>query len=248
VFSKKVKESVLAAVLLLLPPGPGNRDTGPQLPLDTGRIPTGRWTYRVLVSGEPAGEFTSTISREGEAIISESSLSGTFIQQGSVTAAAATLRPVRSRTFIYEPGAGSTTAQLSYRAAGDSLRVTGSVTWARPAEPRTPLDIDRSLPAGTIDNQTLDLLIASLPLELNRAWRVELFEPTTFLETFGVTIDVRERQTVRVPAGRFETWRVEVRGFSAPVTYWFDTSTRLLVAQEAAGRGLRLELLTPPSI
>ncbi len=262
-FSKKVIERFLIPGLIPLlglapapvqPPDPGFTPASvrgiqaDRLPLETGLLPTGRWSYRVLTGGSATGELTSTVRRSEETITSESDLTGTFIQRGRVVMTASSLRPVRSSTFIYETGEGSTTARLQYEPTADSLRVTGEVAWARLSGARAPLEIDRLLAPAVFDNQALDLIIGALPLERNRAWRLELFEPTTFHETIGVTIDVRGSETVTTPAGRFSTWRVEVRGFTDRVTYWIDDATRIVVAQEVTGRDLRLELITPPAL
>ncbi len=214
---------------------------------DTDLIPTGSWTYRVTVGGEPVGEFSSEIRREEDRIISSSDMTGSFIQRGSVTVDASTLRPVRSSTFLYQPGEGSTTARLTYHSEGDSLTVRGNVTWGGLARPPAPVNIDRTLPAQSLfDNQSLDLLIAALPLEENAAWRIELFEPTSWDRTITVTIDVRGETRVTTPAGRFDVWRVEVRGFSNRVEYFIDQRTRVLVVQHLQGDDLRLELVSGP--
>jgi len=246
VFSKKLYPANLLFTFVLISSGPASRAAGQELPLDPGELPAGRWTYRVMIGGTQAGELSSTIRHDDGTITSRSDMSGTFIQRGAVTVDARTLRPIRSQTFIYETTEGSTNARLSYRARDDSLLVTGEITWARLSEPREPLRIAQTLAGEVFDNQSLDLVIGALPLERNRAWRIALFEPTTFTETIVVTIDVRGRETVTTPAGRFEAWQVEVRGFSDRVTYWIDDGSRLVVAQEAAGRNLRLELVTPP--
>jgi len=214
---------------------------------DADLIPIGSWTYRVMVGGNPVGEFSSEIRREGDRIVSTSDLTGSFIQRGSVTVEAATLKPVRSSTFLYQPGEGSTTARLRYSGEGDSLTVQGNVTWGGLARPPAPVEIDRTLPAESLyDNQSIDLLIAALPLAEGAAWRIELFEPTSWDRTIPITIDVRGEARVTTPAGSFNVWRVEVRGFSNRVEYFIDRSTRVLVAQHLQGDDLRLELVSGP--
>jgi len=214
---------------------------------DSDLIPTGSWTYRVTVGGNPVGEFSSEIRREEDQIISTSDLTGSFIQRGSVTVEAGTLRPVRSSTFLYQPGEGSTTARLTYRSEGDSLTVRGNVTWGGLARPPAPVEIDRTLSAASLfDNQSLDLLIAALPLAEDAAWRINLFEPTSWDRTIPITIDVRGQTRMTTPAGQFDVWRVEVRGFANRVEYFIDRSTRVLVAQHLQGDDLRLELVSGP--
>ncbi len=218
--------------------------------LRTELIPTGTWSYRSTLGGAPEGEMRSVIRRDSSRIRSTSDKSGSFIQRTSVTVEDRTLLPLRSSTFLYRPGAGSTTARLEYSTTGDSLAVRGTISWGSIANPPAPVSIARTFPvSGHFDNQSLDLLIISLPLERGGAWRVGIFDPTTFDEIIPVTIDVRGRTRVETPAGGFEAWRVEVRGFSDRVEYFFETSTRVLVAQHIYGSELRFELtseLRPP--
>jgi len=242
-FFNRIRAAAPGSGLLLLLISP---QAAPPVP-DTDLIPTGSWTYRVTLGGNPVGEFSSEIRREEDRIISSSDMTGAFIQRGNVTVDAGTLRPVRSSTFLYRPGEGSTTARLTYRSEGDSLRVRGNVTWGGLARPPAPVDIDRTLPAAALfDNQSLDLLIAALPLAEDAAWRIELFEPTSWDRTIRITIDVRGETRVTTPAGTFVVWQVEVRGFSNHVEYYIDQSSRVLVAQHVQGEDLRLELVSDP--
>lgn len=215
------------------------------LPIDTGIIPTGTWRYRAISGGMQTGELISAVRRERTQIVSTSDLRGSFIQRGNITVDETTLRPVRSSTFIYEPGEGTTTASLTYTDHGDSLLVEGTVSWSSISQPRTLLEIERTISRmNHYDNQTIDLIIASLPLESGQAWRVHIFEPTTFHEVIPVTIDVRGKSRIETPAGEFEAWRIEVRGFGHPVDYWIDTETRVLLVQHVRGRDLRFELIS----
>ena len=231
----------LALLLFLLPVQSGS------LSPDTDLIPTGEWTYQVTIDGNRIGELSSEIRRLDGRIVSTSDLTGSFIQRGSVTVLEGTLQPVRSSTFLYKPGEGSTTARLRYSGVGDSLTVQGNVTWGELARPPAPVDINRTIPADALfDNQSLDILIVALPLEDGGAWRVNIFEPTSWDHTITITIDIRGATRVTTPAGRFDVWRVEVRGFSDRIEYFFDRRTRVLIAQHVHGQELRLELVSEP--
>ncbi len=217
------------------------------IPTDTDLIPTGSWTYRVTIDGNHVGEFTSDIRRTDGQIVSTGDLTGSFIQRGSVTVLEGSLQPVRSSTFLYKPGEGSTTARLRYSSSGDSLTVKGNVTWGGLARPPAPVDIDRTIPSDALfDNQSLDILLASLHLEEGGAWRVNIFEPTSRGRKIPVTIDIRGATRITTPAGQFDVWRVEVRGFSDRIEYFFDRETRVLIAQYVHGQELRLELVSEP--
>lgn len=61
---------------------------------------------------------------------------------------------------------------------------------------------DRAMPKAALDEVSFLYLVRSIPLEVGRTYRFDrLFEE----ESNPVTIEVLRRETVRVPAGRFET-------------------------------------------
>jgi hypothetical protein len=61
-----------------------------------------------------------------------------------------------------------------------------------------------------------------------------------------VTLRVIGKETVRVPAGEFQAWRLEVKTSNAKQTAWYaDTPTRPLVRYDN-DRGLFFELERAP--
>jgi len=219
---------------------------GEGLVLRTDLIPRGRWEYRLSSGPTLLGELTSVIRTENNRIVSTSDLKGSRVQRTSLTAALPTLVPIASSTFIYQPGEGSTIAQLTYEAQGDSLFVTGSVVWSGIGRPQTaPMMIRQHLPLqGWYDNQSIDLLISSLPLENGGSWSAHIFDPTHD-KPLDITITVVEQTDVTTPAGVFEAWRVDVAGVGGSVQYFIECTTRVLVVQYLPARGLRLELKSP---
>ena len=219
---------------------------GEELVLRTDLIPRGRWEYRVVSGPTLLGELTSVIRTEKGRIVSTSDMKGSRVQRTSLTAALPTLVPIASSTFIYQPGEGSTAAQLTYEAQGDSLFVTGSVVWSGIGRPRAaPMMIRQHLPRqGWYDNQSIDLLISALPLENGGSWSAHLFDPTHD-KPLDITITVVERTDVTTPAGAFEVWRVDVAGMGGSVQYFIECTTRVLVVQYLPASEFRLELKSP---
>ena len=81
-----------------------------------------------------------------------------------------------------------------------------------------------SVPSDIRDERTLLTLARSLPLAEKYATRINSFMPTVgIVET--MTVEVRKRERVTVPAGEYDTWLVE---FSTP-----DRTTRAWIGVDA---------------
>jgi len=219
---------------------------GEELPLQTDQIPSGRWVYEVTAGGSHFGELTSTIRRDEDRIVSTSDLRGSRIQRASLTVQSGSLIPIESSTFIYQPGEGSTTARITYAASADSLMVNGSIVWSGIGQTTTtPVMIKESFPLrGWFDNQSVDLLICALPLEIGMRWGANLFDPTSN-RPIKITIRVVNQTSVTTPAGSFDVWNVEVTGLVGTVVYLIECNTRVLVAQYLPEQEVRFELISP---
>ena len=217
-----------------------------ELPLQTDQIPSGRWIYEVTVGESRFGELTSTVRRENDRIVSTSDLRGSRIQRGNLTVQSASLVPIESSIFIYQPGEGSTTARVTYTSSADSLTVSGSIVWSGIGQTATtPVMIKENFPLeGWFDNQSVDLLISALPLESGMRWRANLFDPTSD-GPIRITIRVVNQTSVTTPAGSFDVWNVEVTGMAGKVLYMIERSTRVLVAQYLPEQEVSFELNSP---
>jgi hypothetical protein len=81
-----------------------------------------------------------------------------------------------------------------------------------------------------VDDNTLQALLPALPWSPTSAWTVPVFS--------GGLGGVRETElrvtsveTVEVPAGTFEAYRVEVRRAEAPAVFWVTTAEPHLVVK-----------------
>jgi hypothetical protein len=83
--------------------------------------------------------------------------------------------------------------------------------------------VDVDVPSGVFDDNTLQALLPALPWSPTSAWTLPVFSGglgavrETELEVTGI-------ETIEVPAGTFEAYRVEVRREEAPAVFWVTTA------------------------
>lgn len=122
-------------------------------------------------------------------------------------------------------------------------RVKGSAqTPQQTGTPKT-LAIDTALTPGTIDDNALSVLVPALPLEAGKTFTV-----TTFAAGQGVehvlTLKIGPPESITVPAGTFEAFKVDLSGGQAPVTMWVTVAApRRIVKIAPVGAPLVIELV-----
>ncbi|HEX8246441.1 MAG TPA: hypothetical protein VF541_23250 [Longimicrobium sp.] len=86
---------------------------------------------------------------------------------------------------------------------------------------------------------TTDLLLASLPLEQGRQFRVAMWHPDR--GAYTLVLNPAARATVQtVDGGTCDAWEVEAEEPDGPSTYWVERQTRTLLAYRAEGLELRI--------
>jgi hypothetical protein len=134
-------------------------------------------------------------------------------------------RLTRSGTVQGQPIAGAVTVANG--------RATGTATNPSPNGPST-VTVDVAVPAGTI---SLAALGAAIPL---MRWAPDARHTVTVLDEskgtiLTLTLAVTGREQVTVPAGTFETYRVEQAGGEQPVTYNVDAAAGHRVVRQTVG-------------
>jgi hypothetical protein len=89
-----------------------------------------------------------------------------------------------------------------------------------------------NIPSDARDSNVLLPIVRSLPLAEGYATRIQAFLPIAgLMETF--TVSVLDRETVTVPAGTFETFKVELRTNNYTTVAWYaQDDARVLVKYE----------------
>ena len=105
----------------------------------------------------------------------------------------------------------------------------------------TAFEIDSAVGA-VVDDNALVALVPALPLGEGAGWSFTLFSSGQN-KLIPMTLTVTGRDTVDVPAGRFDAWRVAVAGGPAPLAVFVTTAApRRVVRIEVVGSPLEFVL------
>ncbi|MCL6431493.1 MAG: DUF3108 domain-containing protein, partial [Anaerolineae bacterium] len=177
--------------------------------------------------GNRLGSATFSVAREGGGwVLSEADEAGAITQSSRVLVDA-TLRPVRGHKEIRAPG---TEATVEYTYAGEDLKIEAVVNGEQRA---ATVKVSENI----LDN---DQLLMTL-----RAMRfAEGYEATTLVVVpanalrISTTVRVRGKDVVEVPAGTFESWRVELDFGQARQQAWYQVGAphRMLQYDNGAQR------------
>jgi hypothetical protein len=120
-------------------------------------------------------------------------------------------------------------------------RAKGSATTPGPQGMKT-IVVDTTVPAGAVDDNVLQALLPALPLGAGKAFQVPVFASGQGTSKV-MTVTVTGNESVTVPAGTFDAWKVEVSGGQVPVTFWVSRATPRVVKMGFAGAPMGFELV-----
>ena len=142
-------------------------------------------------------------------------------------------------TLLLGPDLAPVWVRQAGSAMGDSMgtalayedgRVTGSSRTPTPEGRMEDKAIDLEVPAGVVDDNALQPLLPALPWSPSSVWAVRVFSGGR-AEVVDVVLRVTGVETIEVPAGSFETYRVEAQREEAPAVFWITTSEPHVVVQ-----------------
>ncbi len=206
------------------------------------RLAPATLNFRVMVQGNAMGQATHTIARASEngrdvLRLLGSTTIGTFVQQNdSITLDAASLAPLHVRSNG-TAGGQAMTISLDY----DGPHVKGHVHVPR-REGLRDVDVDTTLAAGTLDENQIDALTLALPLAAGGRWTVNAYSASDgAIRT--LTLRVAGEDTVTVPAGTFDCWKVSMEGGAVPINFYVTKAAPFLIAKyEMVGPPIAFEL------
>jgi len=196
---------------------------------------------RVLVQGNAVGFTVSEVRRPGDSLIyaERSNLgNGAFRQQTTLVLdpADGVVRQVDQVT-TQQGQTGET--HLVY-AAG---RVKGSSSAPQPDGSVKRFDVDTALPPGTFDENAVPFVVPALPLAPGKVFAMTFFTPSENAIKV-LTFKVGAPETVSVPAGTFQGFRIDATGSRVPFTMYVSTDVpRRVVKTEFAGQPFVVELV-----
>lgn len=200
---------------------------GPSLNLD--RLVARRDSFAIRVQGNDFGHQVNSLERgTGGFIYRESVRIATFIEQDT-------------EIQIGPDGSfrsGSQRGKTQGAESAVSLAVAGGRITGRVVIPETPMgpartvDVDTTFAPGTQESNTLGALLPALPWAAGATWSFPVFNPLE--STIGtVTIAVTGTETVEVPAGSFEVYRVEMASEGTVMTLFVTTAAPHIVVKMA---------------
>ena len=213
------------------------------LDVDPGRLPTGTDSLGVSVQGQQVGALTrtTTVGADGVQYQMTMVIAMAGLNVG-VTGQlhAGNLKPVTVHSTMALGGGAPLEATLTY----DGGHVTGQrlVQPSAPGQRPTVADVDTTFAMDVYSSDQLITLIQAAPLSAGASFTVPIYQDDRNTQSM-YTVSVAGRESLTVPAGTFDAWRVNVTGNEA-ATYWFaaDGPHRLL-KMELAGQPVSFELV-----
>lgn len=234
-FSKTIYIVLCLLILTLAGCGVGSAEFQP---LRVGDIPwsDGEVTlYQVTNSGgEDAGQMRITLSTpNSESRLMRREIGGVFRENLEITMKADNLRPIGSlltRTH--------TDGEEQIIATYDGSKVKMQFTTKR----NVTTDEQISIPSDSYDYRSIMMLLRALPLESGYATKVNGYLPISgTLERMELIVNRSE--TVEVPAGSFEAWKILMNTRSSRSTAWLSTEAPyVMVKYEDGANGATFEL------
>lgn len=197
--------------------------------LDSSRLAAASDSFAVLAGGATIGGQRLTLERveAGWRYTESTEITGRMKQRTTVLFTA-DLTPL---SVSQTGSAMGDSMGVSIEYAGG--RATGTARTPSPEGRMEGRALDVEVPAGVVDDNLLQPLLTALPWSDSAAWRIDLFSggrgqvSATVLEVTGV-------ETVAVPAGAFETYRVEIRREDTPAAFWITTAAPHRVVKVAS--------------
>ncbi len=198
--------------------------------LDLSRLVARRDSFALLAQGNPIGGGVSTLRRtaDGWALVDTTVLAGGVVRLTTSVATDARLAP---RRFTRS---GSVQGQaVSGDVAFTGGRASGTANNPSPNGPQA-VKIDAPVPAGTIGASTLGVALPLLRWAPNARHTVTVFDESKG-SVVNLTLAVAGTEKVTVPAGSFDTYRVEQTGGEQPITYYVSTAAGNRVVRYTVG-------------
>jgi hypothetical protein len=136
--------------------------------------------------------------------------------------------------------AGGQAAKIDIVYAGG--RAKGKATTPSQAGPKT-IDVDAEMPKGAIDDNAMQPLMAAMK------WGANAKMPFAVLQSgkgalMQAVLTVTGEEKVKVAAGEFDAWKVELSGGEAPITFWVQKGSPARVLKIVpTGQPVAIELV-----
>ena len=211
---------------------------GGPVAFDTSQIVAHSDSFQALVQGNPMGGQLTRVAIAGDSIVyTESTTIGGFQQRSTVV-----LNRDLSMRRTSQTG-NVQNQQTSIELAYGNGRVKGQATSPSPTGTPRAVAVDTTVPAGTIDDNALALLLTALPLQQGKTFHLNVFSSGDGT-TKVVSVKVGGIEQVQVPAGTMPAYRLELSGMQLPlVMHVSQQKPRRIVRIAPTGAPLVFELV-----
>jgi zinc protease len=196
---------------------------------DASRLAPATLAYNVLANGNAVAAITTTLARDGQNWAVTQAIPGGSNEVRFTN----DLTPVSMHQVI---GMAGMDVSLAYA----NGRVTGHAKL--PAQMGGEKDVDAPVVAGTRFSGMETWALAVSDLAAGKVVTLPIFNPRSGSVT-PVTLTVSGSESVTVPAGTFDTWKVDIAGGDNATTVWVrKDAPHYVVKQTVAGQPVSIEL------
>lgn len=201
---------------------------------DIARLRPAVLEYRFLAQGNPVGRSTATLSQDGAGWKSVTELSFGAVQQTITARWGAGWEPID----YVETYAGAFEGRAEVRA--ENGRFAGTATMPAQAGGNKTFDA-AAVPGGAWSTMD-EAMLSTADLAEGKTIVIPVFNTSTGA-VGPVSFQVGATESVTVPAGTFQAFRVSSTGGSSPVTLWLRADApHVVLRQEIVGQPIVVEL------
>ena len=194
-------------------------------------------SFAILVQGNPFGYQKSALVRNDAGwIYTEDVQIASMVQQHTEVRLNANFEATSTKQTGKQQGQDS---KIDITYAGGHAK--GSATTPAQAGPKT-VAIDTDIPKGALEDNQLTMMFPAFKFAAGAKISVPVFQSGKGT-VVPFTLTVSGAESVKVPAGTFDTWKVELGGGEQPTTMWVEKGTNRIVKIALAGTPIELHLV-----
>lgn len=204
---------------------------------DPRQLTASRDSFVVMVQGNPVGSSVVSLesANNGWVLKENTSIMGGMVSQQTTLQTDSALVPVS-----LEQGMSMQGQPLKTQVAFANGKATGSAQTMSQQGPQT-ITVNTALPAGTIASDALTAALPSFRWSDGATYTVNVFVASKGT-VMPVTLKVVGSESVAVPAGTFDSWKIEQTGGEAAAIFYLAKASRRVVKVAPVGQPLELRL------
>jgi zinc protease len=208
--------------------------------LDRAQLVSRTDSFNVVIQGNVLGSQVWQITATADSLVFQERLTIPAAAIGQRTTVRFDPADVAVQHVRQEGSAQGQRSEIDLTYGGG--RVQGSSTVPQPGGTPRSITVDTTVVPGTYDDNAIAMILPALALAPGATINVGVFSSGDGV-TRVMTVKVGPAQSVTVPAGTFEVYRLDVGGGQAPLVFYVTTATpRRVVKIEVVGAPFAFEL------